>query len=273
VPGGTFNRSNDAAYPASVCDLHLDDYEITVGRFRSFAAEYPGNLPPAGAGKNPNDASDTGWNVAWNTTMLPADSATLIAGVKCAPNFQTWTDTPSDNENRPMNCLTWHEAFAFCIWDGGRLPTEAEWNYAAAGGNEQREYPWSDPPSSDQIDPSRASYFLDDENWCFGDGMSGCSLTDLIPVGAKPSGRGRFGQLDLAGNVWEWVLDFSGAYPEPCNNCSAPETIPFRMLRGGSLNYASQFLFTWYRYSYGLEDAKREFFVGARCARPDAIGG
>ena len=54
--------------------------------------------------------------------------------------YQTWT---ANNDNLPMNCITWFEAFAFCIWDGGRLPTELEWNYAAAGGSSQNVYPCS----------------------------------------------------------------------------------------------------------------------------------
>ncbi|WP_438023210.1 formylglycine-generating enzyme family protein [Sorangium sp. So ce233] len=47
-----------------------------------------------------------------------------------------------ENEARPIRCVSWSVAFAFCAWDGGRLPTEAEWNHASAGGSEQREYPW-----------------------------------------------------------------------------------------------------------------------------------
>src|SRR6185503_5212427 len=105
-----------------------------------------------------------------------------------------------------MNCVSWFEAFAFCAWDGGRLPTETEWNYAAAGGNEQRVYPWGA-----NIDLTKASYD------CAGDGSGtgtpNCMFSDMLPVGSRsPQGDGKWGQADLAGNVWEWTLDW-GATP------------------------------------------------------------
>ena len=94
--------------------------------------------PPAAAtGAHPNLAN-SGWDAAWNQ-FLSADTATLIGAIKCNATFQTWTDTAGSNENLPINCLTWYDAMAFCIWDGGYLPTEAEWNYAAAGGLENSE--------------------------------------------------------------------------------------------------------------------------------------
>ena len=59
----------------------------------------------------------------------------------CSP-YSTWTNTASTQENLPINCVNWWESYAFCIWDGGFLPSESEWEYAAAGGSQQREYPW-----------------------------------------------------------------------------------------------------------------------------------
>src|SRR5256885_1964087 len=65
---------------------------------------------------------------------------------------------PSANATLPVNCVSWFEAFAFCAWDGGYLPTEAEWNYAAAGGGDQRAYPWSVPSGTLLIDVAHANY-------------------------------------------------------------------------------------------------------------------
>lgn len=263
VPGGMFNRSSDSNAPAMVSVFRMDNYEISVARFRAFVAGYPANKPAAGSGKNPNNAADPGWDAAWNSSMLPADAPALVTAIKCHPTYMTWTDTPGGNEKRPINCVSWYEALAFCIWDGGRLPTEAEWNFAAAGGDEQRPYPWWTSSSGQTIDETYASYFLDGTRQCFGDGLNGCAVTDFIPVGSKPKGNGKWGQSDLAGNVHEWVVDYFHSYTSPCVDC-ANLSAGARVFRGGSAQSSADQLMGGYRNYGGFV---RDPTVGARCVR------
>lgn len=269
VPGGSFYRSydeviyTDKTHPATVADFKLDVYEVTVSRFRRFVAAYPGSLPAAGSGKNPNNASDPGWDPNW-TGNLPASQASLSAELAACSSDHTWTSAPGNNESRPINCVTWLEAFAFCIWDGGRLPTDAEWNYAAAGGSEQRVYPWSVPPTSGTIDPSYASYN------CTGDGSLGgyCSPLDIITVGSKPLGDGKWGHADLAGNVEEYVLDaYVEPYPTtPCVNCADLTPGLSRRSRGGNYynNQMSVVVAAHYKSASMYQGGE---WYGFRCAR------
>ena len=148
VPGGTYNRLNTAVAPATVSAFGLDTFEVTVGRFRAFVDAYPGLMPQPGDGANPH-LPGSGWQAAW-TAKLPPTQAALIAALQCpnaSPSYVTWTNTPANNENTPVSCLTWYTAFAFCAWDAGRLPTLAEWDFAAVGGGEQRPYPWGSLPT------------------------------------------------------------------------------------------------------------------------------
>jgi formylglycine-generating enzyme required for sulfatase activity len=125
-------RGPAVPYPAEVSDFRLDTYEVTVGRFRKFVAAYSQTMIAAGAGANPNNASDTGWSTAWNAS-LDAGSEALATALKCFGSYQTWTDAPGSAaaESLPINCIDWFEAEAFCIWDGGRLPTEVGLAFAS----------------------------------------------------------------------------------------------------------------------------------------------
>ncbi len=116
-------------------------------------------------------------------------------------HYATFTIDPSCNlfsgksEDHPMNCVSWYGARAFCSWKGMRLPTEAEWEYAARG-NDGRIYPWGNE------DPSCRYAVMTEESrqW-------GCGKNETWPVGSKPEGASFFGLKDMAGNLWEWVED------------------------------------------------------------------
>lgn len=274
VPAGTYFRSYDVANdassgdrsaPAMISAFRLDKYEVTVGRFRAFVAAGGGTraAPPAvGAGMHPN-LPGSGWEASWNANLVP-DTASLVAALKggaaspACNTRRTWMDEPSQFENWPINCITWYEAMAFCVWDGGFLPTEAEWNYAAAGGDEQRAYPWSNPAASLVIDVSHASYSCREP---------GCNV--ITAVGTKPAGDGRWGQSDLLGNVFEWTLDWWGLYTNPCTDCANLTPSAYRQSRGGSyddLTVPTDSLRTGYRNDRDPPDVRNQR-SGVRCAR------
>ena len=267
VPGGSFFRSHDVAgdgmypstsYPATVSTFVLDRFEVTVGRFRRFVEAGMGtreNPPAAGASARSLNGTvgQGGWDPIWSA-QLPADTAALHASLHCDVLRSSWTDARSDNEALPVNCLTWFEAFAFCAWDGGFLPTEAENQYAAAGGSEQRAYPWSGGSSPVTIDCTYANY-------------EGCGNA-VKPAGTtSPKGDGRWGHADLAGNLWEWALD---RYVNPysatsCQNCANLSTGSQRVNRGGSFSFAAAYLRSAFR---GYEAPDPHYAtIGVRCAR------
>ena len=208
-------------HSATIAPFALDAFEVTVGRFRRFVEAYPGSKPADGAGAHPLIAG-SGWKTAWNTHLTDTREA-LVLHRRCEAQFQTWTDSAGANEASPLTCVTWYEAFAFCAWDGGRLPTEAEWEYAAAGGAENRLFPWGGTLPSAK--PALA-------NWKYGD------VDPKMAAGSHPLGNGRFGHRDLSGSVWEWALDgwddawFSGG-GATCTNCANLSTETQRSLRGG----------------------------------------
>jgi formylglycine-generating enzyme required for sulfatase activity len=169
-----------------------------------------------------------------------------------------------------MNCANWWEYYAFCIWDGGFLPSDAEWNYAAAGGSEQRVYPWGSAAPGENANLAV---------WgCYHTGSGSCTgLTNIAPVGSAGAGNGKYGQADLAGNIWEWNLD---SCPHPvgercylatsvvtCDDCSyLPSGAQIRAFRGGAFyDVASDMLSAF--GTYDTPSNRSDGALGARCAR------
>jgi formylglycine-generating enzyme required for sulfatase activity len=115
--------------------------------------------------------------------------------------------------DNPVACVTWFEAEAYAAWRDGRLPTEAEWEFAARG-PDSHSYPWGDV-----FDPNL------------------CNLVDAVrlePVGRFPGGASWVGAMDMAGNVMEWVRDWLGPYPEdPITDPAGPETGRVKVEKGG----------------------------------------
>ena len=267
LPGGAFPMGRSVggtdAYVAgggeelpehavTVAPFTLDTFEVTVGRFRKFAAAFDGTPPAAGAGAHPL-IPNSGWQASWNGS-LAASQAALIANLGCDAASQTWTDAAGADESMPMNCVTWFEAAAFCAWDGGRLPTEAEWEYAAAG-SDNRLYPWgSDNPS---VNKALADH-------------SGSDASPFLAVGTHPAGKGKWGHQDLGGGMFEWVLDwYDGAWygggGASCVNCADINGNSYRVLRGGSWLTGTAML----RAAARMDDtpSNRSQNSGFRCAR------
>lgn len=254
VSGGHFIRDYDGSeefpdlgFTAQVSDFFLDKFEVTVGRMRAFVDAYSQVLLLSeGQGKSNHISDDTGWKTTYE---LPKTKEALIAEFKSCGSLSTWRDVPENND-LPINCVSFNVAYAFCVWDTGRLPTEAEWNFAATGGSEQRAFPWL-PKGDAPITKDHAHY--------------GSPEAGPTAVGSKPLGNGRWGQSDLSGNVSEWLLDYFQEYPLTCKDCLNTAASSDRSERGGAYLSIPIFLSASLRNYAQPEtvDASRGF----RCAR------
>ena len=228
-----------------------------------------GYTPAAGSGKHThlnggqglvnsgNDAGtlyELGWLASDDSNLAPTN--TNLGS--CSP-YSTWTNSVGSQENLPMNCANWWESYAFCIWDGGFLPSESEWEYAAAGGAQEREYPWGS--TAPGMANTYAIYGCD-----YPSSSGTCSnVTNFAPVGTATQGAGLYGQLDLVGNVWEWNLDwYNTSYVSPCTDCAYLTAASDRVVRGSGFGYLSSNLLPPAR-NFSLSG--RYYYLGLRCAR------
>ena len=198
IKGGSFKMGGNGRYDGKpihrvkIKTFMMSKTEVTVGQYRKCVK--------AGVCKTP----DTGSYCNWDKT---------------------------DREDHPINCVSWFQLNEFAKWVGGRLPTEAEWEYAARSRGQNVTYPWGEES------PSCRYAVMDD-------GGDGCGKDRTWPVCSKRRGNTKQGLCDMAGGVWEWVQDeyessYNGAPTDGsarCNasDCSKNTSNAYRVLRGGS---------------------------------------
>lgn len=217
IPGGTFTMGKNSPNPTdwqpehrvSVDSFYMDCCEVTNSQYQTFC-EATGHPLPEFWGKGQ---------------------------FNCGPEFP----------DHPVTGVSLFDAMKYAEWAGKRLPTEAEWEYAARGGQEGRAYPWGNG-----IDSTVANY--------------GKKYRSTLEVGSFPPNA--YGLHDMGGNVWEWTSDFYGSsyYAEsPLKNPKGPTTGRFSVIRGGSWHSGAMCIQVYYRN--GLSPSWVDFAVGFRCAR------
>ena len=227
---------------------------IAGGSFRMGSADGDDDEKP------PHRVTVATFEIAKSEVTIAQYRACVDAGACTAPGTGTafgecnWDRRGRDDH--PVNCVDWNQAQAFATWVGGRLPTEAEWEYAARSGGRNQTYPWGDEKATCE----RA--VMDD-----GSG-NGCGLGDKTgAVCSKPRGHSARGLCDLAGNVWEWVEDvyvdsYIGA---PADGSGRRAGGARRVVRGGSWYINARFVRAAIRTR--LTPTNRFAYVGFRPAR------
>jgi len=234
IPGGTYRMGSTAgkarekpAHTVRVSSFYLGKSEVTVAQYRACVSA--GKCSAAHVNDGTCYVFQGG---SWKKGTLP-------------PSFQ--------GDHQPVVCVDWTQARKYCSWAGGRLPSEAEWEYAARSGGHGRQYPWGD----EEATCGRA---------VMNDGGYGCGKNQTWPVCRKTAGNTVQGLCDMAGNVWEWAedcwhKDYSGA---PSDGTAWTASCKRRVLRGGSWSDDATYLRAAARF--GFTPAYRCYIIGFRCA-------
>ena len=229
---------------------------VPGGEFLMGAAEWPDDVPIHAV------TLDGFW--LDRTEVTQAHYRRCVEAGDCAARPATTPYRPT----HPVVAVTWDEAAAYCTWVGGRLPTEAEWEYAARSAERHR-YPWGDDKSL--VGPAGVRLNFCDVNCTepWADDAVDDGYATTAPVGSFPAGMSWCGAFDLAGNVWEWVSDWYGEtyYAESrARNPTGPSDGTYRVLRGGSWQSDESSVRSSYRYWAAPEE--RADNRGFRCVLP-----
>jgi formylglycine-generating enzyme required for sulfatase activity len=165
------------------------------------------------------------------------------APVSCGKQFQ--------GDDNPVVCVDWKQAKTFSEWIGGRLPSEAQWEYAARSGGQDWKFPWGDDPATCDLAIMGRTVVGDPLRM-------GCGKHSSWPVCSKPAGNSKQGLCDMAGNASEWVQDwyhdsYAGA---PADDNSWDDGGTLRVFRGGG----------WSDDSWDLRSAGRSEYPPESCA-------
>lgn len=226
VPAGEFQMGSSKDLVLAAKDLCNQSYgeggNPAVCRYQSFVDEYPDHTVSLSS--------------FWldRTEVSNGQYRLCVAASDCQPPLELGSFSRDsyydslDFEAYPVINLTEAMAAEYCAWVGGRLPTEAEWAYAARG-PESLIFPWGN-----EFDPTRLNY-CDASCPGISDPDYDDGYPDTSPVGSFPEGASWVGALDLSGNVREWVSDYYGFYSmDPAVDPQGPEEGDAKVSRGGS---------------------------------------
>jgi formylglycine-generating enzyme required for sulfatase activity len=226
VPAGEFERGSDrdaVEYARDLCKAYSGDLALILCHYGAYADERPAHTV----------ALDGFWidrtEVTNGQYRRCAEAGRCTAPEESSSFTRETYYGDSDYDDHPVVWVTWQQASDYCAWAGGRLPTEAEWEYAARG-PESRVFPWGDG-----FDGTRLNYCDTNCEWGQTDVTVDDGYADTAPVGSYPEGVSWCGALDMAGNVREWVEDWFGEYPAGRQvNPTGPPVGESHIPRGGS---------------------------------------